>query len=512
MPARPIALIILDGWGFRTRVQGNAVAQAHTPNFDKWSTTLERSMLEASGEAVGLPDGQMGNSEVGHLNLGAGFVVYQDLVRIDRSIADGSLMREQALLDTLQQARDRGGKVHLIGLVSNGGVHSHVRHLLALVQFYRQHGITPIIHIITDGRDTPPQSGAGFVADLEQQVKGQALIATVSGRYYAMDRDKRWERVKKAYDAIVDGEGVQVGSASEALAHSYAGGVTDEFVVPAVVAGVDGKLGPNDIVMCFNFRADRMRQMVHAWIDEDFPGFGRKFKLDGAQITTLTEYDANFPVNVVFPPKNITEPLAKVISDAGLRQFHAAETEKYPHVTFFFNGGREAPFTGEDRFMAPSPKVATYDLKPEMSAAELTEGVLQRMRDVDDDFILVNYANADMVGHTGVLSAAVKAVETADACAGRLVEAINAKGGIALVTADHGNAEIMVDEVTGAPHTYHTTNLVTLFLINGDKGYVPLRPKGALCDVAPTVLDLLGVAQPAAMTGHSLINKSEIKQ
>ena len=512
MPARPIALIILDGWGFRTREHGNAVAQAHTPNFDRWSKTLERAMLEASGEAVGLPQDQMGNSEVGHLNLGAGFVVYQDLVRIDKSISDGTFFQSPSLLATVQQAKARGGKLHLIGLVSPGGVHSHTRHLLALVQFYQKYSITPIIHAITDGRDTPPQSGAAVIANLEQQIKGAAVIATVSGRYYAMDRDKRWERMQKAYDAMVNGEGLLVTSAGEAVANSYAQNVTDEFVLPSVVAGVDGKLSPNDIVVCFNFRADRMRQFLHTLIDVEFPGFGRKFKLDGDQITTLTEYDATFPVHVVFAAKNIVEPLAKVISDAGLKQFHAAETEKYPHVTFFFNGGREEPFSGEDRFMAPSPKVATYDLKPEMSAAELTEGVLQRMHDTDDDFILVNYANADMVGHTGVLSAAIKAVETADACAGRLVEAINAKGGVALITADHGNAEIMVDEVTGAPHTYHTINLVTLFVVNGDKGYVPVRPHGALCDVAPTVLDLLDLPQPADMTGRSLIAKKGQEQ
>ena len=510
---KPIALIILDGWGFRTMQHGNAVAQARTPNFDRWATTLERSMLDASGEAVGLTQDQMGNSEVGHLNLGAGFVVYQDITRIDKAIREGTFFAEPTLIDAISAAKTRGGAVHLVGLVSNGGVHSHTRHLLASVELCKQHGVRPILHVITDGRDTPPNSGAGFVADLVKQVQADATIATVSGRYYAMDRDKRWERVKLAYDAIVNGQGQTANSAAEAISNAYAANTTDEFVLPTVINGVDGKdatLGANDLVICYNFRADRMRQLCAALVNADFAGFERPFVLSGAQVVTFTEYDDKLPVKVVFPPLYVNTPLAKVISDAGLQQFHAAETEKYPHVTFFFNGRREEPFAGETRFMAPSPKVATYDLKPEMSAYELLAGVLQRMSDADDDFILVNFANPDMVGHTGVLSAAIKAVETADECAGKLVAAINAKGGIALVTADHGNAEIMEDEITHQPHTYHTINPVTLFAIG--QGYHRLIPRGALADVAPTVLDLLGLPQPAEMTGRSLISTSEIKE
>jgi 2,3-bisphosphoglycerate-independent phosphoglycerate mutase len=507
---KPIALIILDGWGFRTMQHGNAVAQAHTPNFDRWAATLERSMLDASGEAVGLTQDQMGNSEVGHLNLGAGFVVYQDIVRIDKAIREGNFFAEPTLIDAVDAAKARGGAVHLVGLVSNGGVHSHTRHLLATVDFCKRHGVKPILHVITDGRDTPPNSGAGFVAELEQHVQGDATIATVSGRYYAMDRDKRWERVKLAYDAMVLGQGRTANSAAQAISQAYAANTTDEFVLPTVIAGVDGRVGAHDVVICFNFRADRMRQMCAAWVNEDFAGFERPLVLSGDQVVTFTEYDDKLPVKVLFPPLYVSNPLAKVISDAGLQQFHAAETEKYPHVTFFFNGRREEPFAGEWRFMAPSPKVATYDLKPEMSAHELLAGVLQRMSEADDDFILVNFANPDMVGHTGVLSAAIKAVETADECAGKLVEAVNAKGGIALVTADHGNAEIMVDEVTGSPHTYHTINPVTLFVIGN--GYHRLIPRGALADVAPTVLHLLGLPQPAEMTGRSLIGTGEIKE
>ncbi|NJM41956.1 MAG: 2,3-bisphosphoglycerate-independent phosphoglycerate mutase [Anaerolineae bacterium] len=508
---KPITLIILDGWGFRTMQHGNAVAQARTPNFDRWATMLERSMLDASGEAVGLTQDQMGNSEVGHLNLGAGFVVYQDIVRIDKAIREGTFFAEPTLIDAIEAAKTRGGKVHLVGLVSNGGVHSHTRHLLALVDFCKRHGVKPILHVITDGRDTPPNSGAGFVNELVKLVQYDAVIATVSGRYYAMDRDKRWERVQLAYDAIVRGQGRTAHSAAEAISNAYAANTTDEFILPTVIRGVEGKLGANDLVICFNFRADRMRQMCAAWVNADFAGFERPFVLRSDQVVTFTEYDDKLPVQVLFPPLYVNNPLAKVISDAGLQQFHAAETEKYPHVTFFFNGRREEPFPGESRFMAPSPKVATYDLQPEMSAHELLAGVLKRMSETDDDFILVNFANPDMVGHTGVLSAAIKAVETADECAGKLVEAINAKGGIALVTADHGNAEIMQDEVTGQPHTYHTINPVTLFVVDGVR-YHRLIPRGALADVAPTVLHLLGLPQPAEMTGRSLIGTGEIKE
>lgn len=500
----PVALIILDGWGIREMSHGNAVVQAHTPNYDRWLRNYERCVLDASGEAVGLPADQMGNSEVGHLNLGAGRVVYQEYTRINMSISDGSFFKKATLLQAIERAQDKGGKVHIIGLLGPGGVHSHVAHLRATVQLVNDQGVTPILHAITDGRDTPPKSALGFLRELERFLdQHPATIATVSGRYYAMDRDRRWDRTEKAFRAMVHGEGERAPSARAAIEHSYDEGVSDEFIVPAVVSTErDVRVGSGDTLIFFNFRADRMRQIVKAFVQPDFTGFHRQ-SLQDLSVVTFTSYEDGLPVNVVFPEQEIPNPLADVLSRQHLTQFHAAETEKYAHVTYFFNGGCEKPFEGEERHLEPSPKVATYDLQPEMSAHLLTEAVLKRLAEHDDAFVLVNYANPDMVGHTGVLEAAIKACKAVDECAGRLVDAILQKGGVALVTADHGNAERMIDEESGGPHTYHTTSPVSLLVIA--ERYLAPRPRGILADVAPTVLALLDIEQPEEMSGRNIL-------
>lgn len=510
MNRKPVALIILDGWGIRERDHGNAVVMAHTPNYDTWLRTVERTILDASGEAVGLPEGQMGNSEVGHLNLGAGRIVYQDFTRINMAIGDQSFFQIQVLQQALEQVAGKQGKLHLIGLLGEGGVHSHSRHLTALIELANQHDIAPILHLITDGRDTPPDSGLTFVKDLETFLADhEATIASVSGRYYTMDRDKRWPRTQKGYDVIANHQGEEgrtAKSAAAALQASYDEGVTDEFVLPVAIDVGDQnvQVEPGDCLIFFNFRADRMRQIVTAFHFSDFDGFERAY-IDDLHLLTMTNYDDSFDVDVIFPEQEIVNPLAAVLSQAEKQQFHAAETEKYAHVTYFFNGGQETPFPGEERHLEPSPQVATYDLQPEMSAYPLTEAVLERIQYHADDFILVNFANPDMVGHTGVLEAAVKAVEAVDECAGKLVQAVVAKGGVALVTADHGNCEVMINEQTGGLHTYHTTQPVSFFVI----GAVPywLHPRGILADVAPTVLHLLGLAVPPEMTGRSLIDE-----
>lgn len=502
---RPVALIILDGWGIREMEHGNAVRLAHTPNYDNWLRTRERAILDASGEEVGLPADQMGNSEVGHLNLGGGRIVYQDLTRINLAIRDGSLQKMEALTAGMAHLRRTGGRLHLIGLLGPGGVHSHSEHLFALLRFAAASGARPIVHVITDGRDTPPESGAGFLQALQPVLEEcGGVVATVSGRYYAMDRDKRWPRTEKAYRAMVFRQGErQAESAGQAIAQSYADGVTDEFILPTTIAGAgDVGISSGDCLLFFNFRADRMRQIVRTFAMPAFDAFPRA-DLTDLCVVTMTEYESDIPAKVIFADEGVPNPLAAVISAAGLSQFHAAETEKYAHVTYFFNGGEETPFPGEARLLAPSPQVATYDLKPEMSAYELTAGVLQRLAEHDDAFILVNYANPDMVGHTGVLQAAIAACTAVDECAGRLVDAVVAKGGVALVTADHGNAERMIDEITGNPHTYHTTGAVSFIPIGGE--YFAPRPRGILADVAPTVLELLGLEQPPEMTGRSLL-------
>jgi 2,3-bisphosphoglycerate-independent phosphoglycerate mutase len=509
MSYKPVALIILDGWGIREMEHGNAVVQARTPNYQSWLHSRERAILDASGQAVGLPDGQMGNSEVGHLNLGAGRIVYQDLTRINLAIQEDRFAQQEVLRNAVAQVKETGGKLHLIGLMGNGGVHSHEDHLYALLRLAEEAGIDPIVHVITDGRDTPQQSGLGFVEKLEAYLADHpGVIASVCGRYYTMDRDKRWERTSIGYRVIANHEGedgATAVSASAALKNSYSQDVTDEFILPVAidVGDRDVTVQPGDCLIFYNFRADRMRQPVEIFAFEDFGGFERDYIPD-LHLVTMTNYEERFPVDVIFPDVELTNVLAEVVSNADLKQFHAAETEKYAHVTYFFNGGGETPFPGEDRYMQPSPKVATYDLQPEMSAYELTEAVIQRLQSHDDDFILVNYANPDMVGHTGVLEAAVRAVEAVDECAGRLVEAIVQKGGAALVTADHGNCEIMINEKTAEPHTYHTIQPVSFFVICNDP--IWLRPRGILADVAPTVLDLMGIDQPNDMTGRSLVD------
>jgi 2,3-bisphosphoglycerate-independent phosphoglycerate mutase len=503
---RPVMLIVLDGWGIREMEHGNAIVLADTPNYDGWLRTRERAILDASGEAVGLVPGQMGNSEVGHLNLGAGRIVYQDITRIDLAIRDKTLEEHPDLIEAFEIVRERGCNLHLIGLLSDGGVHSHERHLHALLEIAGKQGINPVVHVITDGRDTPPNSGLDFVRNLEEHIQGNHVgqIATLSGRYYIMDRDKRWDRTRRAYDALVYRKGERAQTASEAIQRSYDDDVTDEFAVPYVIGDDDGlAIKPGDVVVFFNFRADRMRQIVQALALDSVDGFDGD-PVGDLHILTFTEYMDHLPAKVLFTKDNLSNTLAEVLSAAGLRQYHSAETEKYPHVTFFFNGRREEPWAGEDRQIIPSPKVATYDLKPEMSAEELTEATLARLKSHDDDFILINYANPDMVGHTGSLEAAIKAVTFVDTCAGRLVEAVLGKGGVALVTADHGNADRMINEITGDKHTYHTTNPVSFFAISGD--YISLRPRGILADVAPTVLELLQVEQPEEMSGQSLID------
>jgi 2,3-bisphosphoglycerate-independent phosphoglycerate mutase len=504
---RPVALIILDGWGIREAEAGNAVALGQTPNYDRWTDTLERSVLNASGEAVGLPEGQMGNSEVGHMNLGAGRIVYQDLTRINQAIRDGSFFENEVLSTALDKVQGKG-KLHLVGLSGEGGVHSHSDHMYALLQWAKRKKVEPILHLITDGRDSPPQSAVSFAKKLEESRKEYpALVASLCGRYYAMDRDRRWERTEKAYRLLAlhqGGKRKMAPTASEALEASYADGMSDEFVLPVALDVGEERVTveSGDCLIFYNFRADRMRQLVRSFMSSKFDGFGREFIHD-VDILSMTSYGDPFTARVMFPEAEIVNPLAEVLSQAGCQQFHTAESEKYPHVTYFFNCGREQPFEGEARYLEPSPKVATYDLKPEMSAYPLTEAILDRLQKQDDDFILINFANPDMVGHTGVLEAAIKAVEAVDQCAGRVVEAVNKKGGVAIVTADHGNCECMIDEATGEPHTYHTTQPVPLFIIGG--GHRRLRPGGILADVAPSILELMGIPKSPEMTGQSLI-------
>lgn len=505
---RPVALIILDGWGIREIETGNAVVLGHTPNYDRWTSTLERSVLDASGEAVGLPEGQMGNSEVGHMNLGAGRIIDQDLTRINKAIRDGSFFENEVLAAALDKVQGRS-KLHLVGLFGEGGVHSHSDHMYALLQWAKRKNMEPILHLITDGRDTPPQSALSFAQRLEaSRQEAPALVASVCGRYYAMDRDRRWERTEKAYRllALHQGEeGKAAATASEALEASYADGVSDEFVLPVAldVGKKQVTVEPGDCLIFYNFRADRMRQIVRAFMSSKFDGFEREF-IDDVDIVSMTSYSDQFTTSIVFSEAEIVNPLAEVLSQAGCQQFHTSETEKYAHVTYFFNCGREQPFEGEARHLEPSPKVATYDLQPEMSTYPFTEVILDRLQKEDDDFILINFANPDMVGHTGVLEAAIQAVEVVDECAGRVVEAVNKKGGVAIVTADHGNCECMIDDATGEPHTYHTTQPVPLFIIGeGDR---KLRSSGILADVAPTVLELMGIPKSPEMTGQSLID------
>lgn len=512
---RPVALIIMDGFGIYKPYPGNAVRLAHTPNVARWNAEFPHAEMVASGRDVGLPTGQMGNSEVGHLNLGAGFVVDQWITRLDKAIEDGSFFDNPALIGAVEHARAHGTALHLLGLLGNGGVHASDAHLRAVLKLAHDRGLDRVfIHPFTDGRDTPPDSARGFVRDLEASLRelGTGRIATISGRYYAMDRDKRWDRVQLAYAALVAGQGATAPSAEAALDAAHAAGITDEFLKPTAIIDLAGQpiatIRDNDAVIFTNFRNDRARELTHALLDDDFPGFARPAVPRHLHYVTMTEYEEGLPVRVAFPPHDVREPIAAVIAEHGLKQFHTAETEKYPHVTFFFNGGRETPFPGEERVLIPSPKVATYDLQPEMSGPGVADAAVAAINSGQYDFIIVNFANPDMVGHTGVLAAAIAACETADTCAGRVVDAILAAGGAALITADHGNAEVMIDEATGGPHTAHTTNPVPVWLASppGDPlRRATLRAGGRLADVAPTLLGLLGLPPAGDMTGKNLI-------
>jgi 2,3-bisphosphoglycerate-independent phosphoglycerate mutase len=504
----PVVLIVLDGWGFRAGREGNAIELGRTPTWHRlWGgggERVPRTLLEASGLPVGLPDGQMGNSEVGHLNLGAGRVVAQDIVRISQAIASGEFFRLPPLVDLCAAVRASGGTLHLMGLIGNGGVHALDQHLLAAVELGRREGVPVAIHAWLDGRDTLPKSGLGFMQELLEGVgrlEGRTVVSTVVGRYYAMDRDKRWERTKLAYDAMVKGVGAPAPDPLAAIRQAYEAGETDEFVKPRVIAGT-ARIRDGDGVFCFNFRADRMRQIVRALAIDGFDGFDARDR-PKVRLVTMTQYDATFPFPVAFGPVVLSRIVAEVLAERGKTMFRTAETEKYAHVTYFFNGGIEAPYRGEERLLVPSQKVATYDLKPEMSAAGVTDVLCKAIAAQQHDFILCNYANGDMVGHSGVLAAAVKAVETVDSCLAQVLATADKAGATVLVTADHGNCELMIDPLTGGPHTAHTTNPVP-FLMVGDDARGPLRPGGSLRDVGPTILHLLGIEPPVEMTGRDL--------
>src|SRR6185369_9990089 len=508
---KPLLLMILDGWGINPDPANNAVALANTPNLDALMAKYPHTKINTSGMAVGLPDGQMGNSEVGHLNIGAGRIVYQDLTRISKSIVDGDFFENPVLLDCIRRAKAAGGRLHLSGLLSDGGVHSHNTHLYALLELAKREGLTDVfVHCLLDGRDTPPQSGIEYLAQLEAEIAriGCGKIATLMGRYYAMDRDTRWERVEKAYNAMVHGLGELCVSSKDAIEQSYASKIYDEFVVPAVICEDGAPIGQvrdGDGFIFFNFRSDRAREITRALALEGFDGFERGYWPKLADYVCLTEYDATFGLPIAFASTELTNILGGVLADAGLKQLRIAETEKYAHVTFFFNGGVETPFPGEDRALIPSPKeVATYDQKPEMSAYQVTDELLARLESDSYDVIILNFANCDMVGHTGIEAAAIKAVETVDACAGRLVDKVLEKGGAVLITADHGNGEQMQDE-NGEPFTAHTTNPVWLVLVDDSRKGAKLREGGRLADVAPTMLKMLGLPQPLEMTGESLV-------
>lgn len=502
---RPVMLVILDGWGLRDTVADNAVLQARTPVFDALMRERPRARLMTYGTDVGLPEGQMGNSEVGHLNIGAGRVVMQDLPRIDAAVADGSLATNPALVRFIDRLRASGGTCHLVGLLSPGGVHAHQDHAVALARVLVEAGVPVRLHAFTDGRDMPPRSAAACLETVEAALPEGARIATLCGRYYAMDRDRRWERVSIAYDAMTAARGARFASAMEAIAASYVVDLSDEFLRPAIIGDYAG-MEDGDGVLSFNFRADRTRQILEALLDPAFTGFARTRTVRFAAALGIVQYSVEIDAfaDTLFGPLDLPNGLGETVSRAGRTQLRMAETEKYPHVTYFMNGGREAPFEGQDAILIPSPKVATYDLQPEMSAAELTDRAVEAIGSGRYDMILLNFANPDMVGHTGSLAAAVKAVETVDTCLGRVVDAITASGGALLVTADHGNCEMMRDPETGEPHTAHTLNPVPVTLVGVDG--VTLSD-GRLADVAPTLLDLMGLDQPAEMTGRSLIRR-----
>ena len=509
MSNKKVILIIMDGWGLGKVASADAIQHAKTPFVSSLYTKYPNTTLTTCGEAVGLPEGQMGNSEVGHLNLGAGRIVYQELQRINVAVRDGSFAKNEVLLNSITLAKKNQKPLHLIGLVSDGGVHSHINHLKAIVDVCKNEQLDNVfIHAFTDGRDTDPKSGLGFIKDLQSHLnKTVGKIASISGRYYAMDRDKRWERVKLAYDALVHGEGEKATDAIQAVENSYKKNITDEFIRPCVIVDEGqqplAKIKDGDVVICFNFRTDRCREITQVLTQIDLPDFGmKKLSLD---YTTMTEYDQSFKnVHIIFNNDNLTNTLGEILEQHHLKQIRIAETEKYPHVTFFFSGGREVPFEGEKRILIPSPKVATYDLKPEMSAYEVTDALLPEIKNKTSDFICLNFANADMVGHTGVWEAAIKAVETVDECVEKVVTAGLENGYTSFVTADHGNSDYMINE-DGTPNTAHTLNPVPFFIIDTEwKG--KLRP-GKLGDVAPTILTMMDIPLPKEMTGEILIDK-----
>ena len=507
---KPVMLLILDGWGYREPVtDDNAIEKGYTPNWHYLLDKYPHCFVETSGLDVGLPDGQMGNSEVGHTNLGAGRVVMQDLPKIDLAIKDGSIEKNPVLVEMINKLKESNGVCHLMGLMSPGGVHSHQSHIEAVCNILNKNGIKVDVHAFLDGRDTPPQSAKDFLNEFENSVKdlNNVKVATISGRFYAMDRDKRWDRVEKAYNNIVLADGERFASSEEAIVASYNNGVTDEFVVPAVIGDYNGAKD-GDAVLMINYRADRAREIMYALGDKDFNGFERKKTINFSEVVGMTEYSVDHTrfMKTVFGPEALTNIFGEVVANHGLTQLRIAETEKYAHVTFFFNGGEEKEFKGEERILINSPKVATYDLKPEMSVYEVTEALTKAIREQKYDVIICNFANGDMVGHTGIMDAALKAVEAVDECLGEVMSAIKEVDGTLLVTADHGNAEKMVDEETGAPYTAHTVGKVQAVLFNSHKNIKSLK-NGRLADIAPTLLDLMDIEKPAEMTGVSLIEK-----
>ncbi len=504
---RPVVLCVLDGWGWRPEESENAIALAETPVFDRLMADCPTAFLRTSGTDVGLPEGQMGNSEVGHLNLGAGRVVNQDIQRITAAIEDGTLTQNPILCDLIAKLADNGGTCHLMGLISPGGVHSHQDQIVALATILNNAGIKVALHAFLDGRDTPPKSASDFMQQFCTDIDELELVsvATVTGRFYAMDRDKRWDRVSQAYNTMVSADGAKADSPVSAITQSYSNNISDEFVLPTVIGDYSG-MQDGDAVLMGNFRADRAREILTALLDTDFEGFDRNQTAALSCASGLVEYSGtlNRWMTSIFPPETLDKIFAEIVADNGLKQLRIAETEKYAHVTFFFNGGVETPRPGEDRALIPSPKVATYDEKPEMSAAEVTDRLVEAIGSGNYDFILVNYANPDMVGHTGILPAAIKAIATVDICLGRLEQAVREADGALLITADHGNAETMTDPETGKPFTSHTTNVVPAILVNAPDEYETLRD-GALADVAPTLMTLMALKQPTQMTGRSLV-------
>ncbi|MBJ6360812.1 2,3-bisphosphoglycerate-independent phosphoglycerate mutase [Paenibacillus sp. GCM10012307] len=508
---KPVALIIMDGFGLRDNVHGNAVAQANKPNYDRYLANFPHTTLTACGEAVGLPEGQMGNSEVGHLNIGAGRIVYQDLTRITKSIREGDFYENETILGAIHYAKANNKKLHLYGLLSDGGVHSHIAHLFALLELAKKQDFHDVyIHAFMDGRDVAFDSGKGFLESLQAKIEetGVGKIATVHGRYYAMDRDKRWDRVEKSYRAMVYGEGPAFVDPIQAIVQSYESKVYDEFIVPSVIVGEDGKpvttVESEDAVIFFNFRPDRAIQLSQVFTNNDFPGFDRGEKCPkNLYFVCLTLFSETVGGLVAYKPKNLDNTLGEVLVQQGKKQLRIAETEKYPHVTFFFSGGRDVELPGETRILINSPKVATYDLKPEMSAYEVAEAAVKEIEADKHDAIILNFANPDMVGHSGMLEPTIKAVEATDECMGKVVEAVLAKGGVCIITADHGNADLVLDD-NERPFTAHTTNPVPLIVTSKD---ATLRDGGILADIAPTILDLMQLPQPVEMTGKSLISK-----